>query len=344
MAEREDVRVLIVDDDPAMAALARQLVIGHGFPPPRIVTTGSELMMLSDPADIILLDHQLPDATGLELLPDLKTRPGHPSVILVTGNGDETLAAAALRAGAEDYLVKDGSLPRLLPEVLERVRRTRALRGALVAAEQDLVRAERLAAIGQLMVTLHHEINNPLMSATAEVGLLLEKATGADRTALENVQASLQRIRDVLKRVSELDQARATSYLEEIGMLDLDARGSALMVSRGEAVVWIQDESLARVTSLLLKHAGFTTRRAAQIEELIREAGKLGIALVVIGQGGRPLGGFRPEPHRTYRLIALAHGNGDAERAAGADLVIQLPFDPAAFTEEVLRENTRMGE
>ena len=61
----------------------------------------------------------------------------------------------------------------MLPQILERVRRNRELRKALVAAERDLVRAERLAAIGEMTVTLHHGINNPLMSASADVELLL---------------------------------------------------------------------------------------------------------------------------------------------------------------------------
>jgi len=170
------------------------------------------------------LDHQLPDTTGLEVLANLRTREGRPSVILITGNGDESLAASALRQGADDYLIKDQSLPKLLPQVLERVRRTRALRNALAAAEEDLVRAERLAAIGQLNVTLHHEINNPLMSASAEIELMLERATddGA-RASLESVRQSLGRIRDVLKRVGELQEARTRNYVGDVGMIDINA-------------------------------------------------------------------------------------------------------------------------
>jgi DNA-binding response OmpR family regulator len=341
MAEPSELRVLIVDDDPAMAALARQLIKGHGYPDPRVVTSGSELLASTEPADIILLDHQLPDGTGLELLAALKSRAGHPSVILITGNGDETLAASALRLGAEDYLVKDGSLPKLLPQVIERVRRTRALRSTLVAAEADLVRAERLAAIGQLMVTLHHEINNPLMSATAELELLMVKRTGVDHAALENIRNSLGRIRDVLKKVGDLSDSRTTNYLKDIGMLDLAAGQPASALKRGDAVLWVDDESVARVSALLLRHAGFTARRAGGVEEVLRESGRLGVILLLIGQpvgaGVRPMGGFRPEKNRFYTLVALAEGDGEAERKAGADAVIHLPFDPGSFTEEVLR-------
>ena len=341
MADSVEVRILIVDDDPAMAALARQLIKGHGYPDPRVVTTGSELLSVTDPADIILLDHQLPDTTGLDLLANLRARPDRPSVILITGNGDETLAATALRLGAEDYLVKDGSLPKLLPEVVERVRRTRALRGALVAAEQDLVRAERLAAIGQLMVTLHHEINNPLMSATAELELLLAKSSETDRAALENIRNSLGRIRDVLKKVGDLSDARTANYLKDIGMLDLVSTQSKPSVSRGDAVLWVVDESVARVAGLLLRHGGFTVRRAGGIEDVVKDAGRLGVSLILIAQGSgagsRPLGGFSPEKKRFYTLVAMAEGDGAAERQAGADAVIRLPFDPGSFTEEVLR-------
>ena len=218
------VRVLIVDDDPAMGAMVRQLIKVQGLPEPTVVTTGGAALALNEPFDIVLLDHQLPDTTGLEVLASLRAREGRPSVILITGNGDESLAASALRQGADDYLIKDQSLPKLLPQVLERVRRTRALRNALAAAEEDLVRAERLAAIGQLSVTLHHEINNPLMAASAEVELMLERIVNpAERQSLESVLQSLGRIRDVLKRVSELDEAKTKNYVGDVGMIDINS-------------------------------------------------------------------------------------------------------------------------
>jgi CheY-like chemotaxis protein len=341
MSEVGSVRVLIVDDDPAMAALARQLIRSQGLPDPRVVSTGSELLSITEPADIILLDHQLPDTTGIELLAALRARPDRPSVILITGNGDETLAASALRHGAEDYLVKDGSLPRLLPQVVERVRRTRALRAALVAAEEDLVQAERLAAIGQLMVTLHHEINNPLMSASAELELLLAKSPGTERAALENVQKSLGRIRDVLQKVGDLSDARTTNYLKEIGMLDLAGSRKTASVTRGDAILWVADAGIALVSGLLLRHAGFTVKQCGSIEDLVRQSKLLGVTLVLVGQpsgaGARPLGGFVSGKDRFYTLVALAEGEGQAEKEAGADAIIRLPFDPASFSEEVLR-------
>jgi DNA-binding response OmpR family regulator len=327
-----------------MAAIVRQLLKVHGFPEPTVVMTGSEALAQTGPHDVVLLDHHLPDTTGLELLGSLRAGEGRPSVILITGNGDESLAASALRQGADDYLIKDQSLPRLLPEVIERVRRTRALRDALAAAEQDLVRAERMAAIGQLNVTLHHEINNPLMAASAEVELMLERAPGEEeRQSLESVRQALARIRDVLKRVSELDEARTSKYVGGVGMIDISPGPvpAARVISRGDALLFLADEDLVRVVSLLLRHAGFTVRQVSDLAALSRESDKLGIRIVVIQSAGslgsHPLAGFRPTPGHLYTLVALVRGDGAAERAAGAGHTVSLPFDPGAFTEEILR-------
>src|SRR4030095_15741787 len=173
MAESGVPRILLVDDDPDIARLVQHVLAANGLEPATQVTTGRDALTSLAGVDIVLLDHQLPDTSGLDVLEAIRGRPGPPAIILITAHGNESLAAAALRRGADDYLAKDAALPDMLPQIVERVRRTRELGKALTAAEQDLVRAERLAAIGEMTVTLHHEINNPLMAALAEVELLL---------------------------------------------------------------------------------------------------------------------------------------------------------------------------
>ena len=224
MAERAALRVLIVDDDLDMARLLRVLLNQQRFGAVEHAATGKDALLAPGRFDIILLDHQLPDTSGIELLQPLRARPESPSIVLVTAHGNESLAAEALRRGADDYLVKDASLSHLLPEVLERVRRERELRAALATAQEDLVRAERLAAIGEMTVTLHHEINNPLMAASAEVDLLLSRrdALNAEQLAgLTDVRAALDRIRDIVKRSGTLREARTTDYLRDLRMIDL---------------------------------------------------------------------------------------------------------------------------
>jgi DNA-binding response OmpR family regulator len=338
-------RVLVVDDDADMARLVLHLVRARGFGEGRHVTTGRDALEALEGVDIVLLDHQLPDANGLDLLEVIRARPNPPAVVLITAHGNESLAAGALRLGADDYLAKDQSLLDMLPEILERVRRSRELRKALVAAERDLVRAERMAAIGEMTVALHHGINNPLMSAAADVELLLaDTALPEDqrRQALEGIRTSLHRIRDIVKQIGDLRDIRTKTYMPGIQMVDLDDVGSASPAPhRGTALVQVGEEDMARIVVLLLRHAGFAVERCATTEELRERAGRLGVALVLLvggtgAAGAHPLGGFDPPAARGYRVVALVAGEGEAARSAGADRVIGLPFDPGSFTADIV--------
>ena len=347
MAEAPGPRILIVDDDHTVARLVMHVVRSLGFGPATHVTTGREGLEAMDDADIVLLDHQLPDANGLDVLETVRARPHPPAVIVITAHGNESLAAAALRLGADDYLAKDHSLLELLPQVLERVRRNRELRKALAAAEQDLVRAERLAAAGELTVTLHHNINNPLMSASADLELLLaepELPLAQRQQTLRDIQTALRRIRDLVRQVGDLRDVRTKAYLPGVRMVDLEAarQPASAIEPRGTALVLVAEEDLARVVDLLLRHAGFTVERCGSVDDLRQATGRLGLALVVVlggtdAAGAHPLGGFDPPDARDWRLVALVAGDGTAARAAGADRVVELPFDPGSFTAEMIR-------
>ena len=57
--------------------------------------------------DILILDLNLPDTSGVELMPDLRRRYPHLPVLVLTMHKDQLLAAKLLRAGANGYLSKD---------------------------------------------------------------------------------------------------------------------------------------------------------------------------------------------------------------------------------------------
>lgn len=338
-------RILLVDDDDAIVRLVRGIFEINGLPIAAHVTTARQALESLEGIDVVLLDQQLPDSSGLEVLDAIRARSNPPAVVLITAHGNESLAAAALRRGADDYLAKDPSLPELLPQILERVRRTRELRKALVAAERDLVRAERLGAIGEMTVTLHHEINNPLMSAFADVELLLGQPGAMEperRRSLESILEALRRIRDIVSQIGDLRTIRTKSYTDGIRMVDLGPdEAAAPAPDRGIALVWVPEEDLARVVALLLKHAGFRVERVATVADLERAAGGVEVSLVLLvgaaaAAGAHPLAGFTPSPGRLYRVVALVTGDGEGARRAGADHVIQLPFDPGRFAEELI--------
>ena len=339
MADRSDVRLLVVDDDPDIGRLLGALLSRHGFTNVTYVSTADEALVAADQADIVLLDHQLPDAEGLELLRSLRIRPSSPGLVMITAHGNEALAAEALRRGADDYLVKDSSLPHLLAEVLERVRRERAIRLALQDAEDELVRTERLAAVGQLNVTLHHEINNPLMAASAEMELLLngpDKLTPAQRESAEAVRDALSRIAELLRRVASLSRASSTEYAGQLRMLDVHGSDEAAMLSSGTALVYYPDDAEARVAMMVLRQGGWSVERCDTKEELQRRLCEDQVTLVAFAATREAPGTvIPPRAERNYVAIAFVPDDAVARLATWADRFIRTPFDPAALADEM---------
>jgi PAS domain S-box-containing protein len=124
------VRVLYLEDDAADADLARRALrrSDPGIELEVAVTVADAIARLAagEPPDIVLTDLQLPDGNGLDLLREIRARHAALPVIVLTGQGESEPAIAALRAGADDYLVKRDDylqrLPRLLASVLTRAR------------------------------------------------------------------------------------------------------------------------------------------------------------------------------------------------------------------------------
>jgi len=110
-------RVLIVDDEPAIARALRPALQGHHY---HVVTaaSGAEALAALDeaPPDLILLDLGLPDVEGVELVRTLRRRLTVP-IIILSVLGGEREKIAALDSGADDYLTKPFGLGELLARI-----------------------------------------------------------------------------------------------------------------------------------------------------------------------------------------------------------------------------------
>src|SRR5678815_4908340 len=73
----------------------------------------------SEPIDLVLTDMHLRDGDGLSLLTHIRENSVPVAVVIVTGVGDEETAVAALKARADDYVVKRMGYLERLPLVLE---------------------------------------------------------------------------------------------------------------------------------------------------------------------------------------------------------------------------------
>ena len=107
-------RVLIVDDEPMVRWMLSEAIRDWGY---EVAEAGSAAEVLADidavPPSAILLDINLPDGSGLELLRDIKIHQPRASVVMVTANAVFENAVDALRGGADDFLGKPVNLDEL---------------------------------------------------------------------------------------------------------------------------------------------------------------------------------------------------------------------------------------
>ncbi len=107
MTGYERVRVLLVEDDDGDALLATELLDEAGAAVAlQRARSLAEAELLVDGAACVLLDLGLPDSEGLYGLGRLLARAPEAAIVVLTGIADEHLGRQAVRAGAQDYLVK----------------------------------------------------------------------------------------------------------------------------------------------------------------------------------------------------------------------------------------------
>ncbi len=129
-------KILVVDDDPVILGVLSRFFRQRGYEVTATGTGREALECLGDgQLSLAILDLNLPDASGLDLLRSVKTASPDTEVILFTGLAELDSAVAALRLGAYDYLVKADLK---LPELLAVVERALDRRGLSLANRQLL--------------------------------------------------------------------------------------------------------------------------------------------------------------------------------------------------------------
>src|SRR6059058_902448 len=100
-------RILIVDDDRSIRELLSMHLEERGFGV-MSASTGAEGFRMAAEAtpSAIVLDMRLPDASGIDLIPELKKRAAEAPVLMITAHHDMATTIRAMKAGAFDYIHK----------------------------------------------------------------------------------------------------------------------------------------------------------------------------------------------------------------------------------------------
>jgi two-component system response regulator MtrA len=115
-------RVLVVDDDPALAEMLGIVLRGEGFEP-AFVSDGDAALgaFRREKPDVVLLDLMLPGTDGIEVCRQIRAESGVP-IVMLTAKGDTIDIVLGLESGADDYVVKPFKPKELVARVRARLR------------------------------------------------------------------------------------------------------------------------------------------------------------------------------------------------------------------------------
>jgi len=174
-------RLLLIEDNPSDALLLRRMLAKHGpeYDVTHKTSVGSAAMECGEePWNVVIVDLELDDSSGLDSLEQCQRAWPDVPVIVLSGLDDEATARSAVKAGAQDYLVKGEINARALCRVLQyslfRHRTARERRQLIKELEQS----RRLEAIGQLAAGVAHEINTPTQYVSDNARFLREAFSG----------------------------------------------------------------------------------------------------------------------------------------------------------------------
>lgn len=220
MNSSNEKHILIVEDDPNYAFLEKEQICEELNFPVVLRLRASDIKPIDvDNALAVILDFNLPDTTGVELLKKIRQQSDVP-VILLTGQNDVEIAVQVLKSGANDFLIKSPQTLVLLPQVIKRTLKEYELKqkekeGKILKERQKT----QLETLRQILTTLAHYINN---STTTIYGYAqLSKNNPANlKTINKLIEISIKETKRITFVLQELEnlvnrfELQTTSYLD----------------------------------------------------------------------------------------------------------------------------------
>ena len=250
MPESSLIRLLLIEDNPGDARLVREHLVdgtdSQTFQLDHATTLAAAFAFAAEPQtpEIVLLDLSLPDSFGLETLARWQAAAPNLPVIVLTGSNDEALAVAAVREGAQDYLVKgriDGAvLVQAIRYAIERKRVQEDLRQANSSLERRV--EERTAELLEINARLQTEIAERTLAQQQAAALLLREK--AARTEVETLNRSKDEFLAMLSHelrtplnailgwseILQSDETTEAEVQEGIEVIERNARAQARLV------------------------------------------------------------------------------------------------------------------
>lgn len=217
MSDRENIRVLIAEDDYLGSELIKKILEKTGYTVVGKAVDGRQAveMVQSTQPDVVLMDIEMPDMDGIEATRLIQEHCPTPVVVLTAYETPELVAQASV-AGVGAYLIKPPEgreMARAITIALARFDDMMALRQSnrcleetlaeLKATQQQVVQQERLAAVGQLAAGIAHEFNNVMASVILYAEMMLREPglSPKDRERLTTIRQQGRRAANFTQQI-----------------------------------------------------------------------------------------------------------------------------------------------
>ncbi|HEX5227581.1 MAG TPA: histidine kinase dimerization/phosphoacceptor domain -containing protein [Bryobacteraceae bacterium] len=303
----ESLHVLQVEDSASDAALIERTLARSGFAVSceRVVSAQEMRAALARQHwDLIIADYRLPEFGAPSALSILHETGRDVPFIVVSGAMGEEVAVAMMRAGAQDYLLKN-DLARLAPAVEREVREARTRRQREEAQRMVLERDEELERQSALLREretllreIHHRVKNNMQVMSSLLSLQSRTSHNPEvKKLLEDNQNRIQSmalLHEILYQSEDLATVDFSKYVRRMVehlflSYGVDHRQIRLHTELDSVCLELDDALpcallISEVISNSLKH-GFPERREGEVRILLRNEGGCGVSLVLADNG-----------------------------------------------------------
>jgi signal transduction histidine kinase len=202
--------ILLIEDNPGDARIVEILLEESDLPNCKIyhfqtLADGVKALMQRD-FDVVLLDLSLPDSRGFETLQRLISAKPDVNVVVMTGYTDKALGLNAVKAGAQDFLMKGGFDAELLTKTLRYAIERKNVLIKLAAATRAREVAEESARMKeQFIASISHEMRTPMNAIYGMSNLLAQtKLDVEQRSYIDSVRQSSEILLGVINDILEI--------------------------------------------------------------------------------------------------------------------------------------------
>lgn len=227
----------VIDDDlptlelyqKVLAMNAREMIVKTFTTPLKALEEMEEM----EP-DLIICDVMMPEMNGKDFvkhITNIEKYRSIPVILITAGRYDMAFKRECLDRGAIDFLTKPVDLDDLTCRIRSLLR-FRLLARNLARTNHEIqemqkiiMEQEKLKTLNTIIVTLNHEINNPLTSLIGNMELYLADPPTEGLDEIQEAYEAALKIRDIVMKITKVRLSDKVTYLNDVEMFDLNKVG-----------------------------------------------------------------------------------------------------------------------